>query len=1046
MYYSAIGLIAILVLLIVNQDILFCRGKSGDIPAWKVYRGFLYAVMAYYLTDILWGVFESRKLRIPLFADTTVYFAAMAAGVLLWAEFTVAYLEEKNSFGQFLIIAGRVIAGLIALLALINLFEPILFTVDSNCVYRALAARYVILAFQILLLLMIFVYAFSSMKRSDAADGKSPRYRALGLFSLIMAVFLVLQLFFPSLPFYSIAYLLGTCMLHSLIVSDENEEYRRELEEAEKVTQLKETITSLLDNMPGMTFTKDSSTGVYLACNQAFAEYANKENPAGVIGLTDAQIFDAETAAHFVHDDKIALSLSTPYIFVEDVPDAAGNQRQIRTTKLKYRDASGRMCILGMCQDITDLVQIQHENAMTKETYENAVSSSLMYTHIAHALARDYADMFYVNCDTEEYIEYRKGEKSNPLSETRRGWHFFSDGRMELSERVYPDDREAFLEAMKRIPLMKALSRNNTFIMTYRQMEKDGPVYVRMKVSRMEDDEHFIIVGITNVDAQMRETMAKSEALSEALKAAEQANKAKTSFLSSMSHEIRTPMNAIIGLDTLALKKEDLDLETREYLEKIGGSARHLLALINDILDMSRIESGRVILRREVFSFRAMLEQINTMVTSQCGDKGLTYSCSTLSQVDDLYIGDDMKLKEVLINILSNAIKFTDAPGSVTMTVERTRKDEDQSTICFCIKDTGIGMDPEFIPWIFEPFAQEDSRQKNKYGSSGLGMAITKRIVDLMNGSIHVSSEKGVGTEFAVTVSLRNCDQADAVQEGSIDLHALYILVVDDDPIDAEHTRTVLSEAGIRTDTASSGEEALHMMEVQYAKHKPYNLVLMDWNMPGMNGLEASAEIRSHYENESTVVVMTAYNWDDIQEDAKRVGVNSFLAKPLFAGIVIGQLEQIARRNNMKLFRKKKQAPLAGRRILLAEDTQINAEIMMDTLEIENISADHAENGRIAVEMFNNSVAGTYAAILMDVRMPQMNGLEAAKMIRSLPRKDAKRIPIIALTANAFDEDVQLSVQAGMNAHLSKPVDADHLIRVLGELVYEAEEASYGCG
>jgi CheY-like chemotaxis protein len=191
---------------------------------------------------------------------------------------------------------------------------------------------------------------------------------------------------------------------------------------------------------------------------------------------------------------------------------------------------------------------------------------------------------------------------------------------------------------------------------------------------------------------------------------------------------------------------------------------------------------------------------------------------------------------------------------------------------------------------------------------------------------------------------------------------------------------------------------------------------------------------------------MTAYNWDDIQEDAKRVGVNSFLAKPLFAGSVIGQLEQIARRNNMKLFREKKQAPLAGRRILLAEDTQINAEIMMDTLEIENISADHAENGRIAVEMFNNSVAGTYAAILMDVRMPQMNGLEAAKMIRSLPRKDAKRIPIIALTANAFDEDVQLSVQAGMNAHLSKPVDADHLIRVLGELVYEAEEASYGCG
>ncbi|MDO4989400.1 MAG: amino acid permease [Eubacteriales bacterium] len=811
---------------------------------------------------------------------------------------------------------------------------------------------------------------------------------------------------------------------------------------ARKIAELKESLSSLLDNMPGLTFTKDAKTGVYLACNQAFAEYAHKESQDGVVGLTDAQIFDSETAAHFVRDDRVALSMDRPYIFFEDVPDPTGNRRQLQTTKLKYTDAAGRLCVLGMCQDVTDMVRIQHENAMTKEAYEKAVSSGVMYTHIAQTLSRDYTDMFYVNTDTEEFIEYRRGDAGGALSETRRGWHFFSDGKNELSETVYPEDRDAFLQAMSRRALMEALGRKNTFLMTFRQIGEGGPVYVRMKVSRMEDDEHFIIVGITNVDAEMRDAMGKSEALASALAAAEQANKAKTTFLSSMSHEIRTPMNAIIGLDTLALKKPNLDEETRRYLEKIGASAKHLLGLINDILDMSRIESGRMVLRREVFSFSGMLDQINTMVQSQCADKGLSYECRILNDVDDSYIGDDMKLKEVLINILSNAIKFTDAPGSVTLTVERTATFEDQSTMRFRIRDTGIGMDEEFIPRIFEAFSQENSSHKTKYGSTGLGMAITKSIVEMMNGSIGVESEKGVGTEFDVSVTLKNCEQKKGDPDKAIDPSALKVLVVDDDPYEAEHARTVLEEVGIRAETATSGQEALRMIEVQHTKHKPYNLVLMDWSMPGMNGLETSAEIRKQYGEENTVVVLTAYNWDDIQEEAHRVGVDSFLSKPLLTENVIEEFERIARRSKMTLFREKQRADLTRRRVLLAEDMEINAEIMMDMLEMESISADHAENGRIAVEMFQKSAPGTYAAILMDVRMPEMDGLEATAAIRALNRADAKRIPIIALTANAFDEDVQRSLQAGMNAHLSKPVDSEQLIRVLGELVYAAEETA----
>ena len=809
---------------------------------------------------------------------------------------------------------------------------------------------------------------------------------------------------------------------------------------AKQIADLKETITSLLNNVPGMTFTKDADTGVYLACNQAFADYAHKQKPEDAVGLTDAQLFDAGTAFHFVEQDKIALSMDEPYVFFEDVLDAQGNERQLQTTKLKYTDTFGRLCILGMCQDVTDMIRIQHENAMTKEAYENARSTGIMYTHIALTLARDYMDMYYVNLDTEEFVEYRRGDEGSSLSERRRGWHFFSDTVEEMAQNIYSEDKENFLHTMERRELMKALERRDTLIFSYRQKGTNEPIWVSMKVSRMEEDENFIIVGITNINAEMRDAMAKSEALAVALSLAEEANKAKTSFLSNMSHEIRTPMNAIIGLNALAMKNENLDDQTKEYLEKIDGSAKHLLTLINDILDMSRIESGRMTLRKEEFSFNSMLEQINTMVLSQCNDKGLTYECRILSEIDDSYIGDEMKLKEVLINILSNAIKFTEAPGKVTMSVERTAQFEDQSALCFCIEDTGIGMDDSFIPKIFDAFMQEDSEKKNRFGSTGLGMAITKRLVDMMNGSINVESKKGVGSKFTVTITLRNCDEEGSIADTAIDPEAFHILVVDDDPIAGEHARIVLEEVGIQADVCLSAEEALRMIEIQHAKQRPYNLVLMDWNMPGMNGIEASAEISKLYDNETTVVVLTAYNWDDIQEEAHRVGVESFLSKPLIASNVIEEFERIAKRTNMALFKEKKQADLLGRRILLAEDMEINAEIMTATLEMEGIKVDHARDGKEAFDKFRNSETETYAAILMDVRMPVMDGLEATKAIRELDREDAKKIPIIALTANAFDEDVQRSLQAGMNAHLSKPVEAGLLIRILGELIYEAEE------
>lgn len=565
MYYSVIGLLAVLVLLIVNQDILLDPKVSYNKPAWKVYRRFLFAVLVYYITDILWGIIDSKKLSTALFIDTTIYFVAMAVGIAFWTQYTVAYLDENNRFGYFLIFAGNTFAGVITCLVIINIFFPVLFVIDKNCVYHDLTVRDISLVCQILLLITISVYCIYSMIRSPKAQEKRSRFRILASFGIIMAVCLLIQLLYPLLPIYSIAYMLGTCMLHSFVASEEKEENRRGREETKKITELKNRFISILDNMPGMTFTKDAKTGVYLACNQAFAEYAHKKNPDGVIGFTDADLFDAETAALFVKDDKIALSLSKPYAYFEDVSDAAGNQKQIQTTKIKYRDTEGRLCVLGMAQDVTDMIRIQHEQAMTQEAYEKAVSSGLVYTNIAQTLARDYIDLYYINADTEEFIQYRKGDEDETISEVRRGWHFFSDCKIELSEKVFVDDRDAFLAAMNRKTLMNALEQKDTFVMTYRMIGNDGPFYVSMKISRMLDKK-YIILGIEYADSEIREILA---------------NREKEAFLSDRGKEFISSINNIIELNKKALSNENLDDETRENLEKLEENSQNLVDIVN---------------------------------------------------------------------------------------------------------------------------------------------------------------------------------------------------------------------------------------------------------------------------------------------------------------------------------------------------------------------------------------------------------------------------------------------------------------------------------
>lgn len=836
---------------------------------------------------------------------------------------------------------------------------------------------------------------------------------------------------------------------------EENRRLAEEVATAAKLAELMASVSSLLTNMPAMSFSKDAKTGEYLACNQAFAEYAHKESPAGVVGLTDFEIFDPVTARHFVEDDRKALAMDEAYIFFEDVPDAGGKIiRNLQTTKAKFTDSTGRLCLLGMCVDVTEMTRIKsaeaEAHAKQQELEEKlALQQRLLEQErrkeqqdkLITALAADYWSAYYIELDKDRGVCYQSHPGIDDGLEVGEEFSFRQAMADYAARYITPQYREEFLRFVTPDAIRAGLATER--VVSYRYMVRRGgkESYEMVRfagVRHPEDrDDHIVhAVGacFTDVDAETRKTLAQSQILSDALATAEQANRAKTAFLSNMSHEIRTPMNAIIGMNNIALSDPETPARTREYLEKIGSSAQHLLNIINDILDMSRIESGRMVLKNEEFSFSKTLEQVNTIIGGQCREKGLNYDCRILGAIDGYYIGDDMKLRQVLINILGNAVKFTPAGGTVSFLIEELARFDRKSTLRFTVRDTGIGMSPEFLPRLFDSFTQEDSSSTNRYGSTGLGMPITKSLVEMMNGQIEVESEKGVGTTFTVTVTLAEADRKDReADSGPLQPHEMNVLVIDDDPIACEHARIVLGQAGVSCDTAASGAEGVEMVRLRHARRDAYNLILVDWKMPGMDGVETTRQIRASVGSDLAIVILTSYNWDDIADEARQAGVDSFVAKPLFAGAVMDEFREAFRRKSETDRHGK--AELNGRRVLLAEDMTVNAEIMVMLLSMRGMEVDVAENGRIALEAFAASPEGSYDAILMDMRMPEMDGLEATRAIRALPRADAKTVPIIALTANAFDEDVQRSMQAGLNAHLSKPVEPDSLFDTLEGLI-----------
>ncbi len=521
--------------------------------------------------------------------------------------------------------------------------------------------------------------------------------------------------------------------------------------------------------------------------------------------------------------------------------------------------------------------------------------------------------------------------------------------------------------------------------------------------------------------------------LKEALQTAQIANISKTTFLSNMSHDIRTPMNAILGFAKLLAKDVDNPERVREYTKKITASGQHLLSLINDVLDISKIESGKVILSIGEFSLKDMISSIDAIIRPAAKAKRQKFDIAVTGIKYEHLIGDETRLNQILINLLSNAVKYTQEGGNIWLRIIGLEQHSNQlQRIRIEVEDNGYGMTEEFLETIFDAFTRAENSTTNKVQGTGLGMAITKNIVELMGGMIQVYSEVDQGSLFTVDLEFRlpeiEADEKFWEQKGITRL-----LVVDDEPDICETVRLLMEDTGVHVEAAHDWEEALRMRTSENGRD--YDVVLLDWKMPRLDGIETARRMKKACAGDVPILLMTAHDWEDLQEEALEAGIDGFLPKPFFVAAFKEKIIEILGERGLEEVHPfslpMELGSLKGRHFLVAEDNEINAEIIEELLDIEEATCEIVENGELAVERFSKEEPGSFDAVLMDIQMPVMNGYEAAWAIRALERQDAKLIPIIAMTANAFAEDVKDAMDAGMDAHIAKPVDMELLKQTL---------------
>ena len=654
-------------------------------------------------------------------------------------------------------------------------------------------------------------------------------------------------------------------------------------------------------------------------------------------------------------------------------------------------------------------------------------------SEMIQALTADYRLVYHLNLDSDEAVCYRVAPEITALFHRRQSDVIRFRAAMDnyVREYVAPNDREELLKFVEPHNLRARLANEEIISHRYLMVRYGEEHFMMLRVARIDEGLHAVGVGFANVDEQTRESLARNQELAEALAQAQHANASKTTFLSNMSHDIRTPMNAIIGFTTMALRHFDNRTQVKDSLKKVLASSNHLLGLINDILDMSRIESGRVEVAEQECNLSDLIHNLIHLIQPQVTAKQQKFQIDAFKVKNEDVYADQLKINQVLINILSNAVKYTPSTGSIFFRISQY---ESEIPGCakyeFRIKDNGLGMSKEFLKHVFDAFEREETSTKSGIQGTGLGMSITKKMVELMGGDISVESEKGKGSEFTVTLDLKL--QHNVKQVPIQELNNLRALIVDDDFNTCESVTTMLKQMGMRSEWTTSPREAVFRAG-RALDDDPFSAYIIDWLMPDQNGIETVRQIRRVVGDTAPVIILTAYDYSDIELEAKAAGVTTFCTKPLFMSDLKNALSRAisGREDDSNKHDDLSSTNFSGKRVLLVEDIEVNREIANAILLEIGLEVEDANDGTVAVQKVKDAPPNHYDLILMDVQMPVMNGYDATRNIRALNRADAKTVPIVAMTANAFEEDKENALKCGMNDHLAKPLDIPKLLETL---------------
>ncbi|CAK7071600.1 MAG: Sensor histidine kinase RcsC [Eubacterium sp.] len=703
-----------------------------------------------------------------------------------------------------------------------------------------------------------------------------------------------------------------------------------------------------------------------------------------------------------------------------------GEQCFVSVSMERLNNSDGDEVIQAVFNDITEtrVLQMEREQEQLIENRSLRAAICTAYPLIMSInLSQNSYECFIQEKNIVKYDE--KGRYDEMMERTMR--------------RAYPSYQEDFGRQFSRKALMQRYEEGERELYMEMQILGDdgGYHWISLYVIRVDNpySDDMLAIGLMKVlDEQRAEKARQEKLLRDALASAEAANKAKSEFLSRMSHDIRTPMNAIIGMSTIGQLKAGTPGRVRDCFEKIDSSSRYLLTLINDILDMSKIESGKIVLAKRKFDFTEFINEINTIIYPQTRERDIDFVVHHREPMERFYIGDELRLNQIMMNLLSNAVKFTPPGGRIIVDLQEQKRENGLAYLSIRVSDTGVGMSEEFMKKIYQPFEQENPGTARNQIGTGLGLSIVYNIVQLMGGAIEVTSEKNRGTTFELSLPLEPVYDTEEEKRRRMTEDALKdirVLVVDDDAMIGEQTAAIMSNIGISPVWVDSGAGALEEVQKMKTAGFTYDVALIDWLMPDMDGVETTRQIRKIVGPDTTIIIISAYDWSDIEEEARRAGANNFISKPLFQSVIYETLMHL----NIEPYERRQQrqavSSLEGLQVLLVEDNELNLEIAKTLMEMQGMCVDTAENGREAVDKFKNRPINYYYAVLMDIRMPVMDGLEATRAIRELDRSDAKTIPVIAMTANAFEEDRRQAINAGMNSYLVKPIDISKLFEEL---------------